>query len=293
MAAKAAGVSTQGFYNWCRRIAAGPSDVHREEASLIHLIRKIHKTSDSNYGEPRVTAELHRLGYRVNHKRVERLMRIHGIAGVHKPATVRTTIPAEENPAIPDLLGRNFTPSAPGRVWVGDITYIRTSQGWLYLASVLDLGSRRLLGYSMASHMRTELVEDALKMAVATRGGNVEGIIFHGDRGSQYMPSDYRELLGGHKMKQSVGRVGACYDNAVAESFWSSLKREAVSKYRFETHSQARQVIFKWINNYNNTRLHSSLGYCPPIEWEAMYQQLAADPCSPIHTHMVQINRCS
>lgn len=158
----------------------------------------------------------------VNHKRVERLMRIRGIVGVHKPAKVRTTIPAEDNPPMPDLIGRRFAPGAPDVAWVGDITYIPTGEGWLYLASVLDLGSRRWLGYSMANHMRTELVADALDMAVATRGGHVKGVIFHGDRGSQYMSGDYRKLVVVHGMVQSVGRTGVCWDNSVAESAWSS-----------------------------------------------------------------------
>jgi hypothetical protein len=139
---------------------------------------------------------------------VERLMRKHCIVEVHKPAKVRTTIPAEDNPPMPDLIGRRFDPGEPDVAWVGDITYIATGEGWLYLASVLDLGSRRWLGYSMADHMRTELVSDALDMAVATRGGHVNGVIFHGDRGSQYMSGDYRRQVVDDGMVQSVGRTG-------------------------------------------------------------------------------------
>ena len=157
--------------------------------------------------------------------------------------------------------------------WVGDITYIPTGQGWLYVASVLDLGSRRLLGYSMAEHMRTELVTDALAMAAATRGGQVRGVIFHGDRGSQYLSGDHRQALEALGMVQSVGRTGVCWDNSVAESFWSSLKRELVSRYRFEDRAGARRAIFAWINTYNHRRLHSSLGYLPPVEWEHHYRQ--------------------
>lgn len=160
-------------------------------------------------------------------------MRLHDIVGVCKPAKVRTTIPAEEHPPLPDLVGRRFAPAAPDVVWCGDITYVKTGEGWLYVASVLDLGSRRLLGYSMAEHMRTGLIADALEMAAATRGGQTARIIFHGDRGSQYMSSDYRDLLADLDMVQSVGRTGVCWDNAVAESFWSSLKREVVYRYRF------------------------------------------------------------
>ncbi len=148
--------------------------------------------------------------------------------------------------------------------WVGDITYIPTGQGWLYLASVLDLGSRRLLGYSMAEHMCTSLVTDALAMAAGARGGATAGIIFHGDRGSQYLSGDYRQALAELGMVQSVGRTGVCWDNSVAESFWSSLKRALVSRYRFTDRAGARRAIFAWINTYNHRRLHSSLGYLPP-----------------------------
>jgi transposase InsO family protein len=220
-----------------------------------------------------MTPELRERGFVVNHKRVERLMRIHGIVGVHKPAKVRTTIPAEDAPPMPDLIGRRFAPGASDVAWVGDITYIPTGEGWLYLASVLDLGSRRWLGYSMADHMRTELVSDALTMAVATRGGHVKGVIFHGDRGSQYMSGDYRKLVVGHGMVQSVGRTGVCWDNSVAESAWSSLKRELVHRYRFDTRADARRAIFAWINRYNSRRRHSTLGYIAPVVWEQQYRQ--------------------
>ena len=141
------------------------------------------------------------------------------------------------------------------------------------IASVLDLGSRRLLGYSMACHMRTELVTDALDMAVAGRGGQVDGVIFHGDRGSQYLSSDYRGRLAQLGMPQSVGRTGVCWDNSVAEAFWSSLKRELVHRYRFATRAEARRAIFAWITWYNRTRLHSTLGYLAPTKWEQHYSQ--------------------
>jgi transposase InsO family protein len=277
MAAKVAGVSRQAFHDWRQREAAGPTAAELAEVELVELMREIHVENDSTYGAPRMTEELANRGRRVNHKRVERLMRTHGIVGVHKPARVRTTIPAEDHPPLPDLIGRRFAPAAPDVAWVGDITYIATGEGWLYLASVLDLGSRRLLGYSMAEHMRTELVADALTMAAGTRGGNTAGIIFHGDRGSQYMSGDYRKLIAELEMVQSVGRTGVCWDNAVAEAFWSSLKREVVHRYRFATRAEARRAIFAWINRYNHRRLHSSLGYLPPVEWENHYRQPQAD----------------
>lgn len=273
MACVVAGVSRQAFHDWRQRLAAGPTAGELAEVELVGLMREIHAESDATYGEPRMTGELARRGRPVNHKRVRRLMCLHSIVGVFKPAKVRTTIPAERNPPMPDLVGRRFAPAAPDVVWCGDITYVATGEGWLYVASVLDLGSRRLLGYSMADHMRTELVADALTMAAATRGGHTGGIIFHGDRGSQYMSGDYRQLIARLEMVQSVGRTGVCFDNAVAESFWSSLKRELVSRYRFADRATARRAIFAWINRYNHHRLHSSLGYVPPIEWEQLYRQ--------------------
>lgn len=277
MACTVAEVSRQAFHDWRQRAAAGPTAAEQAEAELVGVMREIHAESDATYGEPRMTEELARRGRPVNHKRVRRLMRVHGIVGVFKPAKVRTTIPAEENPPMPDLVGRRFAPGRTDVVWCGDITYISTGEGWLYLASVLDLGSRRLLGYAMADHMRTELVADALGMAAATRGGVTGEIIFHGDRGSQYMSGEYARLIAQLEMVQSVGRTGVCFDNAVAESFWSSLKRELVHRYRFADRASARRAIFTWINRYNQHRLHSSLGYLPPIEWEQLYRQHRED----------------
>ncbi|MBW3576099.1 MAG: IS3 family transposase [Actinobacteria bacterium] len=276
-ACRVAEVSRQAFCDWRLAQAAGPSDAERAESELLSQIRTIHEEFDGTYGEPRITEELARRARPANHKRVERLMRLHGIVGVHKPAKVRTTIPAEDAPPLPDLVGRRFTPGRPDVTWAGDITYVATGEGWLYLASVLDLGSRRLLGYSMADHMRTELVADALRMAAGARGGVTAGIIFHGDRGSQYLSGDYRALVADLGMRQSLGRTGVCWDNSVAESFWSSLKRELVHLHRFPDRASARRAIFAWINRYNQLRLHSSLGYIPPLEWEDRYRQPEAD----------------
>jgi len=273
MACMVAGVSTSVFYEWAAGKLRGPSERDWQEALLVNEIHDLHRASDGTYGVPRIAADLREAGRRVNRKRVERLMRINGIVGVHKLRKVRTTIPAQDNPPMPDLVGRRFNPGRPDAAWCGDITYVRTGEGWLYLASVLDLGSRRLLGYSMADHMRTELVGDALEMAVAVRGGHVDDVIFHGDRGSQYMSGEYRAQVTGHGMRQSVGRTGVCWDNSVAESFWSSLKRELVYRRRFATRAEARQAIFVWINYYNRTRRHSTLGYLPPIKWEQRYRQ--------------------
>src|SRR5207244_12963145 len=168
--------SRQAVHDWRARTAAGPTAAELAETELVGLIREIHAASEGTYGEPRMTEELARRGRVVNHKRVRRLMRVHGIVGVHKPAKVRTTIPAEEHPPLPDLIGRRFAPAAPDVAWCGDITYVATGEGWLYVASVLDLGSRRLLGYSMAEQMRTSLVTDALELPAPARGGETAGL---------------------------------------------------------------------------------------------------------------------
>jgi transposase InsO family protein len=272
-ACEAAGVSTSGFYDWRTREAAGPTDRQVAEAELVALMRDIFEGSDGNYGVPRMRDELRRAGLTVNEKRVRRLMRLHGMAGRCRRRRCQTTFPGPDGYYIPDLIGRRFEPGKPDTAWCQDITYIPTGEGWLYLASVLDLGSRRLLGYSMADHMRSELVLDALGMAVAARGDTVAGTIAHADRGSQYTSNDYLEFCQRHQLRPSVGRTGVCWDNAVAESFWESLKRECLQGRTFATRAEARRAIFSWINWYNTTRLHTSLHSVPPIEWEQQYRQ--------------------
>jgi putative transposase len=274
-ACEAAGVSTSGFYDWRAREAAGPTVRQVAEDELVELMRQIYDASDGSYGVPRMHRELRRGGLEVNHKRVRRLMGTHGMAGRHRRRVCVTTVPGADGYVIPDLVGRRFEPGAPDVAWVQDITYVATGEGWLFVASVLDLGSRRLLGYSMADHMRTELVLDALDMAVGARGGPgaVAGVIAHADRGSQYTSNDYIDYCQRHQMRPSVGRTGVCWDNAVAESFWESLKRECVQGRTFATRAEARRAIFRWINWYNTSRLHSTLDYVPPIEWEQQHLQ--------------------
>ena len=274
-ACEANAVSTSGYYDWVEREAAGPTERQVEDAHLVELMGQIWEASDGSYGVPRMWRELRRAGIVVNRKKVHRLMRRHNMAGRAYRRRVTTTVPGPDGFKIPDLVGRGFEPGEPDVAWVQDITYIPTGEGWLFLASVLDLGSRRMLGYSMADHMRTELVLDALNMAVGARGGDsaVEGIISHADRGSQYTSNDYLEYCEGLKLLPSVGRTGVCWDNAVAESFWASLKRECLLGRSFATRAEARQAIFRWINWYNMSRLHSSLGHVPPAEWEAGYLQ--------------------
>lgn len=268
-----AGVSTSGFYDWCAREAAGPTERQVADDELVALMRDIFDGSDGNYGVPRMHRDLRHAGIVVNEKKVRRLMRANGMAGRCIRRRVRTTIPGPDGYTIPDLVNRGFAPGKPDVAWCQDITYIPTGEGWLYLASVLDLGSRRLLGYSMADHMRTELVLDALGMAVAARGGNVAGVIAHADRGSQYTSNDYLDFCQARQLRPSVGRVATCFDNAVAESFWASLKRECLHGRVFTTRAEARRAIFRWITWYNSKRLHSSLDHIPPIAWEQQYDQ--------------------
>jgi hypothetical protein len=184
-ACEIAEVSTSGFYDWCQREAAPPTERQLAEAALVELIREIFDAADGNYGVPRIHRELRDHGVIVNIKRVRRLMRLHGMAGRCVRRRCRTTFPGPDGYTIPDLVGRAFTPGRPDWAWCQDITYVWTGEGWLYLASVIDIGSRRLLGYSMADHMRTELVTDALDMAIAARAGHAAGVIAHADRGSQ------------------------------------------------------------------------------------------------------------
>jgi transposase InsO family protein len=271
-ACEVAEVSTSAYYEWRQR-AVGPTSAELDEAYLIDDIRDIHVGSDSTYGSPRVTAALRRRGSCVNHKRTERLMAENAIVGVTpKRRTPRTTMQAEGAPPLPDLVNQDFTPGEPDRRWAGDITYIGTDEGWLYLASVLDLGSRRLVGWAMDETMPTALVADALRRARELRGGDITGVIFHSDRGSQYLSAEYRDLCDRLGVRQSAGRVATCFDNSAAESFWSSLKRELVHRYRFTTRAEAMAAINAWIRRYNNVRLHSTLGYVPPIEWELRYR---------------------
>jgi transposase InsO family protein len=272
-ACEAADVSSSGYYDWCAREAAGPTERQLAEDELVELMRAIFAAADGNYGVPRMHGELRRAGLVVNKKKVRRLMRRHGMIGRHRRRRVITTFPGPDGYVLPDLVGRRFDPGAPDRAWCQDITYIATGEGWLFLASVLDLGSRRLLGYSMADHMRTELVLDGLGMAVTARGGAVAGVIAHADRGSQYTANDYLDFCQQHQLRPSAGRTGICFDNSVAESFWESLKRECLHGRAFATRAEARRAIFRWINWYNGSRLHTSLNSVPPIEWEQQYRQ--------------------
>jgi transposase InsO family protein len=237
-------VARSGYYAWL----AGAAGRAARDGRLVEQIRQVHTDTYGTYGSPRVTVELRAMGIVVNHKRVERLMREHGLVGRHLRRHHHTTRRDPAAPAAPDLLGRDFTAERPDSRWVGDITYLRVANRFLYLATVLDLHSRRLVGWSLASHARAELAGDALQAAVATRGGSVRGVLFHTDHGAQYTATAFAALCGHHGVVQSMGRIGDSLDNAVAESFFATLKRELGA--RWNTIEQARLAVFSWIAFY-------------------------------------------
>lgn len=277
-ACAAAGVSTSAFYAWACK-PDGPTAAELDEAYLVNQIIDIHAEWNGVYGSPRMTAELRRRGWQVNHKRIERLMRINGIVG-HRPRKRRSLTKQDaDTPPLPDLVARRFNPDRPDHSWVGDITYVPTDEGWLYLAGVLDLGSRRLIGYAMGEAHDAQLAQDALEEAVVTRGlSAMDGTIFHSDRGSEYTSQLFRAACQRLGLRQSAGRTGACLDNAVAEAFFASLKVELVDRVRFASRAEARTAVFAWIVRYNARRLHSTLGYLPPMEWEDRHHNLAPSP---------------
>jgi transposase InsO family protein len=267
-------VSRSGYYRWIR--GADTRAVRQaEEQALVEEIREIHGEHGGTYGALRVHAELRGFGHTVNRKRVTRLMRVHNIVGLHLRRKRRTTIPDKVAPPAPDLVKRDFTAAGLDEKWCGDITYVQVGNGWLYVASVIDIRSRRVLGWSMAPHMRTGLVIDAMNAAVAARGGHVRGVIFHSDRGSQYTSAAFSEVCDRHGVRRSMGRVGSSYDNALAESLWQGLKREVTHNKVFTTVNQARLEIFRWLIFYNTRRRHSALSYLSPLEFERQHQQTA------------------
>ena len=235
-------VSRSGFYDWQSR---PPSDRDVTDRMLAAEIEAIWDCSARTYGAPRVHAWLRRQGFRVARKRVARIMREHGWAGVMGRIRVRTTRRDKSAAPAPDLVARGFNPDAPDRIWAGDVTYLRTSQGWLYLATVIDLYSRRVIGWALADHLRADLVCDALTMAVATRGGHVNGVVFHSDRGCQYTSRQFRRLCAREGVTQSMGATGVCWDNSPSEAFFATLKRELVHRYTCATRKVVRHAVYE------------------------------------------------
>lgn len=261
------GVSRSGFYKWRHKVRE-----IRNKASnkLSLLVRQVHRESGGTYGTRRMAKALHAYGISCGRCRARTLMRLAGVS-VKGKRRFRVTTDSNHNlPVAPNLLNRKFDVSSPNRFWVGDITYVWTSEGWLYLATVMDLFSRRIVGWSLQDRMTSKLVSDALLMAICRRKP-LTGLIFHSDRGSQYCSPHFQDLLKAHKIISSMSRKGDCWDNAVMESFFGSLKSERINVKNYRTRGAAKQDIVVWIEMfYNSKRRHSYLGYVSPREFEKM-----------------------
>jgi putative transposase len=265
------GVSTSGFYVWRQRPECARA---REDRRLAVLTREAHELSRRAYGSPRVHQELKSQGIAISRKRVIRLMRDQGLKGKVRRRWVKTTDSNHELPVAPNLLGRNFLASAANRRWVGDITYLRTNEGWLYLAVVLDLYSRMVVGWAVSAVIDRHLVIKALQMALKRRCPD-SGLLHHSDRGSQYASEEFQKALEAHGITCSMSRRGDCYDNAAMESWFGTLKTELGES--FDTHAEAKRQLFDYIEVfYNRRRRHSSLGYLSPAEFERLAERAAA-----------------
>ena len=262
-------VSRSGYYAWKVR-PQSPQRLRRIQ--LAKKIQAVHADNRRVYGSPRIFKALQAQGEHVSENTVAKIMRLSGLrAKVKRKFVPRTTDSTHCQPIAPNVLDRQFQAAAPNRKWAGDITYIPTDEGWLYLAGVIDLYSRRLVGWSMTDHMQSDMVADALSMALARRQPG-PGLLHHSDRGVQYASDDYQGLLGRHEIQVSMSGKGDCWDNAAMESFWATLKTELVHHEHYATRQQARQSIFEYIETfYNRKRLHSSLGYVSPEAFEASH----------------------
>jgi putative transposase len=260
-------VSRSGYYAWRAR---GPGKRQERQMKWIEQIEDAHVRSRRTYGAPRVTAELKEQGVAISQNTVAKLMRRQGLAAMARRRYVpQTTDSGHDCPIAPNRLNRDFTADAPDSRWTVDFTYVPTDEGWLYLAVVMDLFSRRIVGWSMRPHMKAELTCEALAMAIRSRHPDA-GLLHHSDRGVQYACDAYQALLSDARIEPSMSRSGNCYDNAVTESFFGTLKTELVNREHYLTHEQARQSLFEWIEVfYNRQRRHSSLGYLSPEAFEA------------------------
>jgi putative transposase len=258
------GVSPSGYYAWSHRCASRQAQA---DAELLASIRAIYERSRGTYGAPRIQADLQACGKLVSRKRVARLMREAGLRGASRRRPITTTIRDAKSRPAPDLVQRDFAAEGRDRLWVGDITYIPTRAGFLYLAVVVDAWSRRVVGWSMATHLRTELVLEALNMALGQR--RPRGVIHHSDQGTQYTSIAFGQRCREAGVRPSMGSVGDCFDNALRESFFATLECELLERRRFQTQVEARMAVFEFLEGwYNPHRRHSALGYLSPMEFE-------------------------
>ena len=261
-------VSPSGYYDWQNRRQT-PSARARQNQSLSQQIKTIHAKSRQTYGSPRVTDQLRKDGHKHGRNRIARLMKEQGLYGRQKRRyRIQTTDSNHDQPIAPNRLAQAPKPTAPNQIWVADITYIHTSQGWLYLAAILDLYSRKIVGWAISPFIDTSLVLMALNMALARSRPSAQ-LLFHSDRGVQYASSGYRKALASAGLIASMSRKATCYDNATMESFWSTLKLELVYRQNFVSHLEARSAIFDYIETfYNRQRAHSALDYLSPVDFE-------------------------
>ena len=259
------GASRSGYYRWKKQ---PQSNRQKDNDKILMEIRESHKNSRRAYGSPRITEDLQAKGTKCSENRVARLMKIHGIVGKATKKFKVTTNSKHTLPVAENLLKQNFEAAKPNTVWISDITYVPTLEGWLYLAVILDLFSRQVVGWAMSDRLTSGFVVRALSQAIGRRHP-ASRCIFHSDRGIQYASTDFRDILRAYGFIQSMSRKGNCYDNAVAESFFHTLKTEHVYDYRYETRAEARQCIFEYIEMfYNRQRRHSALGYLSPVSFE-------------------------
>jgi len=263
-------VSPSGFYDWQKR-QNSPGPRAREDETLTQEIEQIHQRSRQTYGSPRIVDELRKKGKRHGRNRVGRLMNEKGLCGRQKGRyRVQTTDSNHDEPIAPNRLATAPTPTEPNQIWVADITYIETAEGWLYLAAILDLYSRKIVGWAMSERIDTILILKALAMALLHRNAPT-GLLFHSDRGVQYASADYRAALANAGLTASMSRKGNCYDNAFIESFWSTLKMELIYRRAFCTRQEAKREIFDYIEVfYNRQRSHTALGGLSPVDFELM-----------------------
>ena len=262
------GVSPSGYHAYSQRLRLNrPTRHSMSNDALLSNIKVIHQEVKNEYGWPRMHKELLLRGVRVGKERVRKLMQQHDIRARHKRKWIATTDSKHGLPIAPNLLQRDFSPNQPNQVWTTDITYIHTKEGWQYLAVFLDLFSRQIVGWSMQAHMKAEMVTDALRMAYFKRRPD-PGLIIHSDRGSQYCSLMFQDTLKAYGMRSSMSRKGDCWDNAPTESLWSSLKVARIHGKIFSTGREAKDEVIDWINFYNASRLHSTLGFTSPMKFE-------------------------